>query len=89
MDITNFDMPFNRRAAHGGFGGLGLGDILAALRLWARAARSGHAQRRPPAGRAAIGDHLLRDIGINRLGMREATLAIQNEAGGKTPRRDA
>ncbi|MDP6474370.1 MAG: hypothetical protein QF449_14240 [Alphaproteobacteria bacterium] len=81
MDITNFDISFNRRGAHGGLGGLGLGDILAALRLWARAARSGHAQRRPPAGRAAIGDHLMRDIGITRLGMRETAHTGLNEAG--------
>ena len=77
MDITNFDLSFSpRRSGRGPY----VRDFLAGLLFRAPSVHHKHAARGPVAG-GAIDGHMLRDIGLTRLGMRENTLANHNEAG--------
>ena len=78
MDILNTDFSFGR---HDSSGASLIREILAQLRMWRLNAGQKHRQRRRTTRPFAIDNHLLRDIGITRLGMSEATLASQNEAG--------
>lgn len=77
MDISNVELSFNRRGPRGGSL---IRDILAELRYWVSGALRRQGERRQPIGLNAIDDHLLRDIGLTRLGVQEATLINQNEA---------
>ncbi len=76
MDISNFDLPISRQNAQAGSP---VRDILAELRYWMRGIIRRQGQRRQAIG-AAIDDHLLRDIGLNRLGIEQADIANHNEA---------
>ena len=77
MDITNFDLSFSpRRSGRDPY----VRDFLAGLLFRAPNAHHKHAARGPVAG-GAIDGHMLHDIGLTRLGMRENTLANHNEAG--------
>jgi uncharacterized protein YjiS (DUF1127 family) len=67
MDISNMDLAFS---PGGRRGGSPIHNTLVELAMWLQNVAYKHRQRRqipPPAG---ISDHLLRDIGLSRLGRR-------------------
>ncbi|MBT3926833.1 MAG: hypothetical protein HOM52_08010 [Rhodospirillaceae bacterium] len=80
MDITNFDVSISSKSRDGGSL---VRDILGELRYRIVRTMRRHGRKRPEIGLAAIDNHLLRDIGLNRLGIEEAALDSQNEATGR------
>ena len=78
MAITSTDISFSPGAT---LSGPLVRDILSRLVVWTRNAAPKHRQMRRASGLAAVDDHLLRDIGLTRLGISEAELANHNEAG--------
>ncbi len=77
MNISNTDFSFATRDSRSAYIAR---KILAKWRMWTLNTVQEYSQRQRTIHPLAIVDHLLRDIGITRLGVSEATLAGQNEA---------